>query len=225
MLQELTPPQVKSPWLRTVFFSLCLWHYTLSATKEPYFLYSASSVNCHLAPTPQWQVETKLFLCERVSTQVPFFPNFLAALTVKVTTLSTNGHFFEINLKKIVKFCRGLPPQEYILILEVQWSLKPDSAFFFSLNSYWTEEERPSSLFDVVADHSIIGRIWIMLAKAYSLQCCFTPQSYRPCTFKNSIYLVIIFKLLDLILMALNFFLQPLYLFLVVMNLFLVVFP
>lgn len=64
-----------------------------------------------------------------------------------------------------------------------------------------------------------------MLAKAYSLQCCFTPQSYRPCTFKNSICLVIIFKLLDLILMALNFFLQPLYLFLVVLNLFLVVFP
>lgn len=82
---------------------------------------------------------------------------------------------------------------------------------------------RLSSLFDVVAEHSIIGWIWIMLTKRYSLHAVLHHNQYWPCTFNNSTSLV--FKLLDLMLMALDFFLQTLNLFLVVVDLLLVVFP
>lgn len=63
-----------------------------------------------------------------------------------------------------------------------------------------------------------------MLTKKYSLHADLHHDQYWPCTFNNSTSLVI-FKLLDLMLMALDFFLQTFNLFLVVVDLFLVVLP
>lgn len=93
---------------------------------------------------------------------------------------------------------------------------------FVFIEKLLSKKVRLSSLFDV-ADHSIIGWIWIMLTKRYSLHAVLHHNQCWPCTFNNSTSLV--FKLLDLMLMALDFFLQTLNLFLVVVDLFLVVLP
>lgn len=92
---------------------------------------------------------------------------------------------------------------------------------FVFIEQLLSKKVRLSSLFDVVADHIWI---WIMLTKKYSLRAVLHHDQYWPCTFNNSTSLVI-FKLLDLMLMALDFFLQTLNLFLVVVDLLLVVLP
>lgn len=92
------------------------------------------------------------------------------------------------------------------------------------------------SLFDFPAVHIIMVQTWIMLAKACSLQCSSNnnnndDKTLIGCIWKKTatdtggLIIIIIFKLLDLVLVALDFFLQKIYLFLVVIDFFLVVFP